>query len=273
MLKKFRDLVKRAPLVGPLLYEAYLRAFHGEGRLETICAGQLRGMKLRRFMHSFDQHYLDGSYEVELQDAFISMISPGDVVYDVGANVGYMTLLASKLVGPTGRVVAFEPGAKTAAQLRAQLVANGLQNVEVEECAICDEVGTSQFAADGFSVMAHLSDTASGGTVIVRTSTLDEFVKGRQVPDLIKIDIEGAELLALAGARRLLATKRPALIVELHSEQLSREFHDAMAQVGYSVTLPTGEPAVAGRYDRFVVAKPVGDRPDVSPPEQASSEA
>ena len=77
----------------------------------------------------------------------------------------------------------------------------------------------------------------------------------------------------MAGARRLLATKRPTLIVELHSEQLSRGFHDAMAQVGYSVALPTGEPAVAGRYDRFVVAKPVGGQPGVALPEHASDEA
>jgi len=273
MIRKLLGMVKRIPIVGACVHGAYLRAFRREGRLETIYAGRLKGMKFRRFMHSFDEHYLDGSYEVDLQEAFVSMISPGDVVYDVGANVGYLTLLASKLVGPTGRVVAFEPAAKTAAQLRAQLVANGLQNVEIEECAVCDKVGTSQFAVDTYSVMAHLSDTASSGTVTVRTSTLDEVVKGRQAPDLIKIDIEGAELLALAGARRLLATKRPALIVELHSEQLSREFHDAMAQVGYTVTLPTGEPAVAGRYDRFVVARPVGGQPGLSAPEHASTEA
>jgi FkbM family methyltransferase len=261
MFKEIREGVKKLPVVGPLLYKLYLTAFFREGQDLTIRGGPLKGMKFRRFMHTFQSDYVDGNYEPELQQVFSSLIKPGQVVYDVGANVGFMTLLASKLVGPTGTVVAFEPRSETARNLRAQISINQLDNVIVEECAVAEQVGTSEFVVDSFSVMSKLADRGAGngstpGTQLVRTTTLDHVIGRLKPPDLVKIDIEGAELLALSGASRLLSEHRPILVVELHSEDLSRGFHALMDRSNYEVTLSTGEKAKPGSFSRFVVAHP-----------------
>src|SRR5690348_13933087 len=85
-----------------------------------------------------------GSYEVMNQEVFQTLINPGDVVYDLGANVGFYTLLASKLTGPTGQVHSFEPSPRNIAYLRRHLVLNGVQNCTVWEGAIGgkDEMGS-----------------------------------------------------------------------------------------------------------------------------------
>jgi FkbM family methyltransferase len=244
------------------MHHLYLTAAYHEGKVETIRDGMLKGMKFRRFMHTFSQSYIDGDYESELQGVFIALIKPGQVVYDVGANVGFMTLLASRLVGPSGMVIAFEPSPLTAKQLRAQVDVNHLKNVVVEEYAVADVAGTSEFIVDDFSVMSRLEKTGAVDgkklrTESVRTTTLDHMIGVHKPPQLLKIDIEGAELLALAGAGRLIEEYRPILVVELHSEDLSRRFLALMREKRYDVSLPTREKALPEDYSRFVVAKPL----------------
>jgi hypothetical protein len=129
MLESFREAVKRIPGLGPVLHNAYLVALYHEGWTGRIRRGILEGMWFRRYMSTSNESYLAGDYEAELQDAFASHLKPGQVVYDVGSNVGFMTLVAARLVGPTGAVIAFEPGHKTARQLAAQIKVNGLKNV------------------------------------------------------------------------------------------------------------------------------------------------
>ena len=262
MLESFREAVKRIPGLGPVLHNAYLVALYHEGRTERIRGGILEGMWFRRYMSTFNESYLAGDYEAELQDAFASHLKPGQVVYDVGSNVGFMTLVAAKLVGPTGAVIAFEPSHKTARQLAAQIKVNGLKNVTVKRCAVSDREGVNRLISDGLSVMARLDDTGSSGgptadSEQVPTTTLDKVITEHPVPDLLKIDVEGAELMVLHGASRLLRDRRPVILIELHSEDLSRQFHDLMQELRYEVKLPDGEKAERGSYSRFVIATPV----------------
>lgn len=258
MLKPIRRTLKRVPLLGPWLHHLYLVLCRGEGQTLTIQSGLLEGMKFRRFMHTYNPAYFAGDYEQELQESFRSLIRPGQVVYDVGANVGFMTLVAARLVGPAGKVVAFEPGPRTARELRAQVRLNRLTTVTVVECAVSDRAGEAELVTSAYSVTASLAsgppEDAGPATRRVRTTTLDEAAREFGVPDLIKIDIEGAEILALEGARVLLRSRRPALVVELHSDDLSRRFHTLMDEAGYEVNRPDGERAEPGRFERFVVA-------------------
>ena len=262
LLKGLRERVKEVPVVGELLHNLYLAAFYGEGRDETIRAGVLKGMKFRRFMHTFSQKHVDGDFESELQEVFVALVKPGHVVYDVGSNVGYITLMASKLVGPSGTVIAFEPGRTTAKQLRVQLAINNIKNVVVKECAVSDKEGMSEFVNGDCSVTAHLLDSGFAGnpknlaTCSVQVISLDHVITQHAVPQLVKIDVEGAELLVLKGAERLLKEHRPILVVELHSENLSRGFHQLMSDVHYEVTLPSGGKAEPMNFSRHVVAKP-----------------
>lgn len=260
MLRELRDSLKKLPVAGPALHQLYLFAFHQEGRTLTIQDGYLRGAKFRRFMHTYHHSYVEGNYESDLQAALVATLRPGQVFYDVGSNIGFMTLLAAKLVGPHGQVVAFEPGPKTAKQLAAQIKANGLRNVLVQEAAVSNQVGMSRFETNTYSVTAHLtagpspSGTQSGQ--VVRTTTLDHFITTHPVPHVLKIDVEGAEIAVIRGARRLLSDHRPILIVELHSEGLSQEFHQFMREHHYQMHLPCGAAAPAGDYNRFVIARP-----------------
>ena len=262
MLRSFREAVKRIPGLGPVLYNAYLVALYHEGRTERIRGGILEGMWFRRYMRTFNESYLAGDYEADLQATFASHLKPGQVVYDVGSNVGFMTLVAAKLVGPTGAVIAFEPSRETARQLAIQIKVNGLENVTVKRVAVSDREGVSRLMIiNGSSDMARLDGTASRGGFTadseqVPTTTLDKVITEHPVPDLLKIDVEGAELMVLRGASRLLRDHRPVILIELHSEDLSRQFHQLMQELLYEVRLPDGGKAEPGSYSRFVVATP-----------------
>ena len=108
MKKHMREKIKRLPIVGHLLYQLYLKIRYREGEILTVKDGYLEGTKLYRFMRTTLSAYVDGSYERPLQTALIRELKPDQVVFDVGANGGFMTLLAGKLVGQGGKVVAFE---------------------------------------------------------------------------------------------------------------------------------------------------------------------
>lgn len=144
---------------------------------------------------------------------------PGATVVDVGANIGCNTVHAATRVGPTGRVIAVEPAGDNLEVLRRNVAQNGLTNVEIMEMAAGAERGTRTFylrgdisAVNSFyveSVYASVTDVVS-----VPVAPLDDLVKGEA--DLVKIDVEGAELEVLAGMPRLLSASRLRLVVEWH---------------------------------------------------------
>jgi FkbM family methyltransferase len=157
-----------------------------------------------------------GEWEPEVIDYLRATIRPGDVVFDVGTYVGGYTLLASRLVGPEGRVYAFEPEAATREALEANLRANGADNVVVVPHAISDREGTVTFGGDG-DTMARIGDSG----VSVTTTTLDRFCEDEGVvPAVMKMDIEGAEQAALvpsAAARTVQGSR--AVVVEIHEHR------------------------------------------------------
>jgi FkbM family methyltransferase len=161
-----------------------------------------------------------GSYEWTMQRRMAKELKPGSVFYDVGANVGLYTLLAATLVAP-GRVYAMEPLPANVGYLRKHLALNGMRNVDVLEIAVSDQVGTAQFEAEETRAMGRIG---TRGNVVVQTSTLDALLQEGRIapPDLIKMDIEGAEFLALRGARECFARYQPKLFLATHG----RDVHD-----------------------------------------------
>ena len=151
------------------------------------------------------------------------LLSPGDVFIDVGANIGLYALKAARLVGPSGRVVALEPGAVACDQLEANLALNDFRCVEVVRKAASD--------TDGHAVLHHvelghdpqafslIENLSAGGGETVETIRLDTLAgqMGLTRMDLIKIDVEGAESMVLAGARECLARFRPAVVFECNA--------------------------------------------------------
>jgi FkbM family methyltransferase len=177
-----------------------------------------------------------------------TLLQPGDVMIDAGANIGLFTVLAGSRVGPQGRVIACEPAAATMGLLRDNVALNGFGWVELQEVALAEQPGRLQMQVfepgSGFSSFAP-ADTDRARTVDVAVTTLDD-VAGEWLERtrLVKLDVEGAELRALQGARRLLERARPDFIVELEPEHLERQgaslaevqslFDDA-GYTGYSI--------------------------------------
>jgi FkbM family methyltransferase len=175
-----------------------------------------------------------GIYELRKQIAFCSVIQPGNVVYDLGANVGFYSLLASTMVGPTGRVFSFEPLPRNLALLRRHIATNSLNNCIAIEAAVASHDGTAKFETRCDS---HTTKLSEEGDIAVKLVSLDGLVASRQIlgPDVIKCDIEGAEFDALNGARRTLVHYRPILLLATHGETVRNACIRFLVELGYSV--------------------------------------
>jgi FkbM family methyltransferase len=181
------------------------------------------------------------------------ILRPGDVFVDGGANVGLFSLVAAACVGPTGRVVCFEPATATCARLRRNLELNRFPWVEVREEALGESIATGtllSFEGDGAGLSSFAPAQVGGARAEqVRVATLDGLLgRDASVIRLVKLDLEGSELKALRGATALLATG-PDLIVELEPEHLRRQGSSAeelvrlLETAGYRVYAmsPSGE--------------------------------
>ncbi len=198
-----------------------------------ILGGPLRGKKWIK--GAGPNAYWVGTYEVARVRAFANAVTPGAVVYDLGANVGIYSLLASLRVGPSGRVYAFEPLERNLLYLRRHLNMNNVQNCVILERAVCNREGTRPFSAAAWnSSMAHLS---SNGDMLVPSTSLDSCVYGEErlrPPDIIKVDVEGAEFEVLEGAARTLSEFHPTIFLEIHGTQLHADCRAFLLAKGYS---------------------------------------
>jgi FkbM family methyltransferase len=232
-----------------------------------VTGGPARGLRLSLahlpVAHAQARLLARGLAELPVQEALRRTIAPGAVVYDVGANVGFFTVLAARFAGPEGTVVAFEPAPECAASVRANAAVNGFEsNIRVVEAAL----GASAHRERLFVVAdASWSRLASRGehsqtdnTVEVDVLALDELVARAEIPppDVVKIDVEGSELDVLQGMRRTLAEHRPAIVVEFH--ETNRAVAELLAGVGYAAENLDGPggPLDAGPNDH-VLARPV----------------
>lgn len=177
-----------------------------------------------------------GTYERELQLLMMDLVRPGQVVYDIGANVGFFTLLAAQLVGPAGKVIAVEPLPRNLDLLRRHLAMNRIDNVVVVPSAAGDAPGTASFEVAPSPSMGRLG---TAGQLEVAVTTIDALVAAGEAPPpaLVKMDIEGGESRALAGAAQTLARRHPILLLSTHGEQQNDACRRTLEQLGYAVRL------------------------------------
>jgi FkbM family methyltransferase len=172
----------------------------------TIRNGRAAGLRINT--RSGNPGYGFGTTEPVVQDAIATALRPGGVFYDLGANVGFFTLVGAKAVGDVGRVYAFEPDADNAAALRKNVALNSLDRVEVIEAAVSDFDGEASLVGEG--IKARLEE--GGRDVrVVKLDSLDILP-----PDMVKIDVEQAEEQVIAGMRRLIDAHRPTILCEMH---------------------------------------------------------
>jgi FkbM family methyltransferase len=169
---------------------------------------------------------LRGRYEAELLHLH-RFLSPDMIVIDGGSNCGIYTVVAAKLVGPSGVIFSFEPGKEAFYALETNVHLNGLSNVRTYHAALSDGPGTGVLyhhpeGPNSFSLGP--PDTGKSASEDVTLRSLDQVMPKELVPriGLIKLDVEGAEELVLRGARYILAHSHPIVIFEMHSTAARR---------------------------------------------------
>lgn len=212
---------------------------------EVVRAGPAAGL---RFAAPGDSSaFLSGQYELPVQEALHRIVRPGDTVFDVGANVGFFTLLAARLAGPTGQVLAFEPVPGNVSTIRRNLRLNQNTNVEICQAAVGERNGHAELVLADHSGGAALASVPkppdARGSIQVKKVTLDEVIASRKFPppNVVKIDVEGAELQVLQGMTNTLNDLRPVVLLEFdgpESEDVERRLALAstiLADAGYVV--------------------------------------
>jgi FkbM family methyltransferase len=156
-----------------------------------------------------------GVWEKEESDALRGLLAPGMVFVDIGAHVGYMTLLAAGAVGPSGRGIALEPAPGNFELLQANLLWNGITNVVAVPAAAWNETGPVAFSLSDVNTGDHRAyarpDTE---TLRVPGYSLDDIIPAQLSVDVVKVDAQGTDHLALQGMVRTLFRCRPVLLVE-----------------------------------------------------------
>ncbi|MDX1976397.1 MAG: FkbM family methyltransferase [Pseudanabaenaceae cyanobacterium bins.68] len=194
-----------------------------------------------------------GSYEYEKQLLFQQTIKSGDVVFDIGANVGFYSLLASVIVGNQGQVFAFEPLPRNLTYLRTHLALNHCENVRVFPVAVADFSGKIQFDQSENHCIGHISTT---GELEVDATSLDDLYAQAQIslPNHLKIDVEGAELAVLKGASQVINRAFPTIFLATHGAEVHQACCALLKSWGYELKSLTA--ADLDQTDELIAAKP-----------------
>jgi FkbM family methyltransferase len=226
---------------GSVVVIALLDRYGVEGRLFVNLA-DLIGLSVAR-----------GEYERD-EIAFVqNRLRPGDTFVDIGANIGIFSVIASAKVGESGRVLAYEALSSNVASMRLSVAENPFcRNVTLHQVIVADRPRADMFIAS--QSLEDDSGNSGGGYIVtaedvlpelvrrepVRQDTLDNLVPADFAVNFIKMDIEGAEVLAMSGARRILSEHAPIVLSEVHVDQLYKisnktwqEYFELMRGVGY----------------------------------------
>lgn len=206
----------------------------------AVASGPLEGARFSLNLQQEKDLWL-GTYELRLQREIQRRVVPGMVAYDLGANLGYLTVLLARCVGKVGQVYAFEPLPANLTRLERSLELNGLQGrVRVVPAAVAERRGRQRFMVHNSGGMGKLR--GSGGREVeylqdieVETVNLDGYLENSNhpAPDVIKMDLEGGEVMALPGMRETLRRYQPELFLELHGEIAAVEAWTLLTDQGY----------------------------------------
>ncbi|MEN3368666.1 MAG: hypothetical protein V7609_809 [Verrucomicrobiota bacterium] len=243
---KYRQRIKDWPLVAPA-QRWMVDRFLGHGSfLHTIDAGPAKGLRIWIELPE-DKALWTGAYEAKFSAALAGGVRRGDVCYDVGAYRGFFAGVCA-LVGASA-VHIFEPLPANISRIQSLIEANPALPLTLHPFALGAEVGETEFAVMPEASMGKLSgssfqhDARSKEMLRVGIETLDHLRDAGAIPlpNIIKIDVEGAEAMVLRGAQRLFSESRPRLFIEIHSRALGRECAEILTGHEYDVnTLETG---------------------------------
>jgi FkbM family methyltransferase len=171
--------------------------------------------------------YFYGHYHERYEAGLVArLLEDDDVFWDIGANVGYFTLVAATALAGRGQIIAFEPGKNAYARLTENIALNPYQNIKTYPLAVSDREGEAVLHVSGDIADSSASLFVTGGDQagdeVCRTVALDQFLTaaGLRPPTLIKLDAEGAELAVLQGAQGLIAQATPMFLMEMEEKNL-----------------------------------------------------
>jgi FkbM family methyltransferase len=228
-----------------------------------IPTGPARGLWLRIEPY-LEEKYLTGCPEPGVQEEILHHLRPGGCFYDVGAHIGFYSLLAARLVGEEGRVVAFEPDPINVTVLHEDLSRNDLSVVDVVPAAMWSHLGNVTFQR---STAVHGEESSRRGKVVALTGegfacnlikveavTLDSFTWHNRPPTMVKVDVEGAEVEVLKGAQKLASQIRPVWLFEVHHQQAANFLAENLQQNKYNIKWLPRHPDFP--FPRHLVAQP-----------------
>ncbi len=218
---------------------AILKNFARDAFDELLLPNGIR-LSINPLLHSNLSKNGQLDYEDDVARVIEHCLGPGDVFYDVGANVGVFAFMAATVVGEGGAVFAFEPEPNNVVCFQRSLERAPVRNVELHDCALGGEDGTMTFDRRGGAFSGRLVDgeeeIGSGGTRDIPVRSIDSLLAGgMRPPNLIKIDVEGGEGLVLEGAKQVLHKYRPAVLCEMHPDNRDgvRRAFSALTDAGY----------------------------------------
>lgn len=252
LLRRFGLGLKRASMPAPFQVTADFLFYSLRNLRPGLVEVQHDG--LRFFIPLNDPCQYDlllGSHEPEVLQWIVSELKQGMTFFDVGANVGYYTWVASRCVGNLGRVVALEPDPEVAAILRRTIQANSINNVHVVQGAAYRTCGIVKFGrASSTSVASGLFCANASEWIEVPGHSLDTLAAGLKIAavDMIKLDVEGAELESIQGMTQILKEHRPKLLMELHGNVDTADSFPPIRELknlGYAISVISGNHVVA----------------------------
>jgi FkbM family methyltransferase len=220
--------LKRVPIFGKIV-RILTKKILGNATL-PILQGKLKGKKW--IVGSGCLSYWLGIYEIKMSKLIENTIKGGDTVFDIGAHVGYYSLLFSILTGDIGKVYSFEPLPLNVHFLRKHIISNDIINVKIVQAALTNKDDFARFEEGHYADVSHLSDD---GELTVKTIRLDGFVIRENISrvDFLKIDVEGAEGLVLQGAQETLTNFHPRILLSTHGQKVHQECCQLLKSLGY----------------------------------------
>lgn len=205
-----------------------------------ILQGKLKGKKWIK--GSGVNGYWLGSYERKQTEIFGKTVNKGDVVFDIGAHVGFYSLLSAELTGKYGKVFSFEPLPENVKFLKKHVEINNYKNILIFDNAVSDKSGHAFFKKEDSRSQGRLSDS---GKFKVEMIAIDDWIASKKlsIPNVMKIDTEGAEMNVLKGAENALKANRPIIFLSIHSGESRKKCCDYLLSMGYKLE-PLGEAGI-----------------------------
>jgi FkbM family methyltransferase len=245
--------IRRVPFIGAAVRHLVDAMVPKRGLLLTrVQSGPLDGMVLE-LDPRMQIDAVIGRYEAVVQEVIEEALDGGGIAFDIGAHLGYFTLMMASYVGAAGRVVSFEPDPNIARGLHRNVERNRATSgaeIVLVPAAVDEELGRAAFTVGRETSRGRLSSRQ--GDLEVDVTTLDEVWDRFGRAALVKIDVEGREVGVLAGGEQALKARRAVFVIEAHSQELERECRAILERHGYTSDVLRER----GRAETYVVARP-----------------